>query len=76
MGLVVAGIAVCTIAVTIMMYIFVCFVNEISNINNLAIALTLGFALMALLGIGMLMIQEGMTEQKTIQVESGDISES
>lgn len=73
MGLVVVGTAVCVIAVMITVYMFVCFRNEIGNTDNAdtVFALILGIALIALFGMGMIMIQVGMNEQQTIQIESG-----
>lgn len=74
MGFVVVGTAICVIAVMIIAFMFVCFRNEIGDTDNAdtVFALILGIALTALFGMGMIMIQVGITEQQTIQIESSD----
>lgn len=72
MGLVVVGTALSAIAVMLTLYECLCLTHEATEF----FLLILGIALTAFFCIGIATIQVGMTEQQTIQVESGDISES
>lgn len=81
MGLVVIGTVICVIAVMIMAFLVICLTNmaisptdEVGNTNTL-FALILGLILMTSYGLGVTMVQMGMTEQQTIQVESGDMND-
>lgn len=71
MELVIVGTATCAVAVMITAYMFARFLDEVDN--GAVFALILGIALTAFFGLGIGMVQTGMNEQQTIQVESGDM---
>lgn len=74
MELVILGTALCAVIVMIIVYMLILFVNEAGD-ANVVFALILGIVLITFLCAGIPLIFDGIAEQQTIQVESGDMND-